>query len=300
MEMLIVVAIIAILVAIAIPVFTTVLEKSRETADLANIRSEYAKVMMDVLDDNEAGYSESGGHIVYLKQSKDDWNRVATAQSTLESLGTIDNNGIPAKDGTCTVYYVESEQMIHFKFDGEASGGDVPGVYNFGNERKTRMSTMARALADALADADPNLVKAFIPGSKGTYNADGEVDSFNYRELWLDPNGINSLSTTRYYQDEQGKSHSYKISDLLADKGVDYSAFTDATYVGSRPVVYFDLETNKPLAVSYFKEGNTGAYRITYLDDEDKGKTYEFSDANYRQKYVYHKDIGKSRGTLVD
>lgn len=41
-ELLIVVAIIAVLVAIAIPIFTTQLEKSREMTDIANLRSAYA------------------------------------------------------------------------------------------------------------------------------------------------------------------------------------------------------------------------------------------------------------------
>lgn len=49
MEMLIVVAIIAVLVAIAIPVFTNQLEKSREATDAANIRSAYAEVMAAAL-----------------------------------------------------------------------------------------------------------------------------------------------------------------------------------------------------------------------------------------------------------
>ena len=44
-ELLIVVAIIAVLVAIAIPVFTTQLEKSREATDVANVRSAYAAVV---------------------------------------------------------------------------------------------------------------------------------------------------------------------------------------------------------------------------------------------------------------
>ena len=51
MEMLIVVAIIAVLVAIAIPVFTTQLEKAREATDEANIRSAYAEVMACALTD---------------------------------------------------------------------------------------------------------------------------------------------------------------------------------------------------------------------------------------------------------
>ena len=49
MEMLIVVAIIAILVVIAIPTFTNALTEAREGADLANIRAWYAEEMLDVL-----------------------------------------------------------------------------------------------------------------------------------------------------------------------------------------------------------------------------------------------------------
>ena len=49
MEMLIVVAIIAVLVAIAIPTFTTSLNKARVATDEANIRSGYASVMAEVL-----------------------------------------------------------------------------------------------------------------------------------------------------------------------------------------------------------------------------------------------------------
>ena len=50
MEMLIVVAIIAILIAIAIPTFTAQLEKAREAADIANIRSTYSAAMVDYLN----------------------------------------------------------------------------------------------------------------------------------------------------------------------------------------------------------------------------------------------------------
>ena len=43
-ELLIVVAIIAVLTAIAIPVFTSQLEKSREATDAANVRDAYAEI----------------------------------------------------------------------------------------------------------------------------------------------------------------------------------------------------------------------------------------------------------------
>ena len=53
-ELLIVVAIIAVLVAIAIPVFTTQLERSREATDVANVRSAYAGVVTDWLTNGSA------------------------------------------------------------------------------------------------------------------------------------------------------------------------------------------------------------------------------------------------------
>ena len=49
LEMLIVVAIITVLVAAAIPIFANQLEKSREAADLANVRSAYAVVLSNAM-----------------------------------------------------------------------------------------------------------------------------------------------------------------------------------------------------------------------------------------------------------
>ncbi len=48
-ELLIVVAIIAVLVAISIPIFSAQLEKSRDATDTANLRSAYAEVVANQL-----------------------------------------------------------------------------------------------------------------------------------------------------------------------------------------------------------------------------------------------------------
>ena len=52
MEMLIVVAIIAVLVAIAIPVFNGALTKAKEAADVANVRATYAEWQTAMLTEN--------------------------------------------------------------------------------------------------------------------------------------------------------------------------------------------------------------------------------------------------------
>lgn len=79
MELLIVVAIIAVLVAIAIPLFTNQLEKAREATDLANIRSAYAVASAEVL----TGEDQNG--------KDDDLGKAETP--AMESTGAFDHSG---------------------------------------------------------------------------------------------------------------------------------------------------------------------------------------------------------------
>ena len=77
-ELLIVVAIIAVLVAIAIPIFTSQLEKAREATDAANIRAAYAEVQAAVLTGEATGKATiekdgSAKETITLKQQKDGW-----------------------------------------------------------------------------------------------------------------------------------------------------------------------------------------------------------------------------------
>ena len=81
-ELLIVVAIIAVLTAIAIPVFTTQLEKSREATDLANLRSAYAEQMTELLTwDGSATISEI---TVHAQQTQSNWQN--NADSTTNTI----------------------------------------------------------------------------------------------------------------------------------------------------------------------------------------------------------------------
>ena len=95
MEMLIVVAIIAILIAIAIPTFTKQLESAREAADAANIRSKYAELMSDYLLDGQAKSAD-----VKLTQQKAGWDN-KEIEGTWSTLGTA--SGSPSANGKCTI-----------------------------------------------------------------------------------------------------------------------------------------------------------------------------------------------------
>mgnify|MGYP002627312840 CR=1 FL=1 len=97
---------IAVLVAIAIPVFSSQLEKSREATDAANIRSAYAEVVAAALSDPDNNHSAT----VSKKQTQTGW------ESELDIAGVSSNN-ITGGSGTITVEYTADDGTI--KIDGQ-------------------------------------------------------------------------------------------------------------------------------------------------------------------------------------
>ena len=105
-ELLIVVAIIAVLVAIAIPVFNSQLEKSREAVDLSNIRAAYAECSAAVLSGDGVDTTDgSKSEDVTLEQTEKGWKgdnaNVKIAGKTLTDLGI--NELDPATNKVVTV-----------------------------------------------------------------------------------------------------------------------------------------------------------------------------------------------------
>ena len=97
-ELLIVVAIIAVLVAISIPVFSNQLEKSREATDLANLRSAYTECYMAVLTETDPGevytFENYDNYVscytdVTLKQRRNNWENGATPEIAGIVLGNV-------------------------------------------------------------------------------------------------------------------------------------------------------------------------------------------------------------------
>jgi len=101
-ELLIVVAIIAVLVAIAIPIFTNQLERSKEATDLANIRSAYAAAVTTVLETN----SDATATAPAAGQRDTSWEFVSGVLTTMSgtSAGTYTiSNARQTGDYTITV-----------------------------------------------------------------------------------------------------------------------------------------------------------------------------------------------------
>lgn len=125
MEMLIVVAIIAVLVAIAIPTFTNQLEKAREATDLANLRGAYAQVMAAALTNSAEDAS------INLKRAGDDgaavWSIEVPATQTVANWQTKDVKvaDIEMNDGNCTTKGGKNWIVSYSEATGKATIGLV-------------------------------------------------------------------------------------------------------------------------------------------------------------------------------
>ena len=128
MEMLIVVAIIAILIAIAIPTFASSLNKSRIATDEANIRAGYADVMVNVLLDNnydaENGNASTAGQTKYYLQK--DGSVATTDTNAYKTQGKNDSAtteiagqkvGAWAKDKKVTYQYDNTKNQAVISFE---------------------------------------------------------------------------------------------------------------------------------------------------------------------------------------
>ena len=125
-ELLIVVAIIAVLVAIAIPVFTSQLEKSREATDLANVRAAYAQVMVDALDDGATTHTDNG---VTFTCAGDAGSRTVTAEVTLKqqqagwqtanastAVAGVTATGSPTVGGSATITWNQATNAVTIEY----------------------------------------------------------------------------------------------------------------------------------------------------------------------------------------
>ena len=98
-ELLIVVAIIAVLVAIAIPVFTTQLEKSREATDMSNLRAAYAEVMAEYLSNGATGTPTA---TVTARQTQAGWQNTENGKLIVRVNGSESEVSVAAKTASQT------------------------------------------------------------------------------------------------------------------------------------------------------------------------------------------------------
>ena len=114
-ELIVVVSILAVLVGLLAPAYTKYIERSRESVDLANVRSAYDELMIEAATENQTTTK-----VVPLKQKIAGWQSMNTV-----SIGGISHTngegdtehwiGDPVKGGVCEVSLTENGVLFNWK-----------------------------------------------------------------------------------------------------------------------------------------------------------------------------------------
>lgn len=264
-ELVVVVAILAILVGLLAPSYTKYVERSRESTDLANVRTKYGEMMAAINLDGK--YPEEAERTVQLKQKIDDWQSAKTITIAGISHTVGDGNtdnwvGTPGAGGKCVIS-LNDDNSVRFTWSGgNESGGkkypfdvdeDLMGPLDKSKLLKDTLSTNnnfeldSNATNSTMVPAILKLIKEDSLLKKGTWAYLGSGNNEKRRYLfWTSVNVSNypegttipviicradgkyyvSKSTTAQRIGTNGKKPYMAIADHLAPKS--YQDIADA------------------------------------------------------------------------
>ena len=120
-ELIVVVSILAVLVGLLAPAYSKYIERSRESVDLANVRSAYDELMIE-----DATENQTTTKVVPLKQKIAGWQSMNTVSigGISHTNGEADTEhwiGDPVKGGVCEVSLTENGVLFNWKGGSENS-----------------------------------------------------------------------------------------------------------------------------------------------------------------------------------
>ena len=240
-ELIIIVAILGVLLVILAPAYTKYIERSRESTDLANAKSAYNELMMNVAEKEEDPEPIS----FKLKQKHPGWQSplpITVGSASFDGTNTDNWVGTPGRNGTCVVSYDKNKGVI---FTG--SGGiDVAVRPTYNGKLDETLTTLKKGYK-RIGDANMNNNKAFF--SNQTFYINGE-----------------RYTTRVYYAD------SAAFKDAL--KGYEPKP------VSYKDSPFFPLEAwhndNQTQGFAYYTYGEGGTINMfTYVNEE---KVYQSTD----------------------
>ena len=158
-ELIIIVAILGVLLVILAPAYTKYIERSRESTDLANAKSAYNELMMNVAEKEEEPEPIS----FKLKQKHPGWQSplpITVGSASFDGTNTDNWVGTPGRNGTCVVSY-----------DKNKGGIDVAVRPTYNGKLDETLTTLKKGYK-RIGDANMNNNKAFF--SNQTFYINGE------------------------------------------------------------------------------------------------------------------------------
>ncbi|MBP3509263.1 type IV pilin protein [Oscillibacter sp.] len=294
-ELLIVIAIIAVLVAVSIPIFSSQLEKSREAVDLANVRNAYSQVMMAAMvEDTSSPLYQNGTYqiVVPLKQTQDGWtmdknNLVVGGISYADDVHWWRKD--PRAKGRCRVYYTNGEAFLNW----------------CGETYINTVSAQDFLTKDILQEIVGNDYKHTVINSNETYEqGEGTKKFIDYAKKHGFDLSDYGAATWQIYVKEPGKNE-ILTHPAIYWSTVDLSSEMVGTFVpvmgyrdGKYDVYYAEVVTNN--------QGKTTEYntiRNNFANVTEAGGNATFQFDNYEDaKAAYDRifTVYQQNGTLTD
>ena len=247
-ELIIIVAILGVLLVILAPAYTKYIERSRESTDLANAKSAYNELMMNVAEKEEDPEPIS----FKLKQKHPGWQSplpITVGSASFDGTNTDNWVGTPGRNGNCVVSYDKNKGVI-FTWSG-------------GTEDAAARPTYKGDLLETVTF----LKGVFSKRNEGTMQNN---EAFYSKQTFT----INGKSyTTRVYQ-----ADSAAFKDALKDYRPKPVSYKDSPF--------FALEAwhnnNQNQGFAYYTYGEDGSINMfTYVNENkvyqttDEGKTWQ-------------------------
>ncbi len=198
-ELVVVVAILAILVGLLAPSYTKYVERSRESTDLANVRTAYGEMMADInLDGKDP---EEAKRTVQLKQKIDDWQSaktitIAGISHTVGEGNTENWEGIPGANGTCEIS-LNDDNSVKFKWSGGNESGGKKYPFDMDED------LMGPLIDSGLLTTDNGIMNAY------NFEIDSKADTQRVKqienEIAKKENSLLKYGTWAYYGNGNGK-----------------------------------------------------------------------------------------------
>ena len=134
-ELIIIVAILGVLLVILAPAYTKYIERSRESTDLANAKSAYNELMINIAEKEEIPDSIT----FKLKQKHTGWQSplpISVGGASFNGTNTDNWVGTPGSNGTCVVSYDKNKGVI-FTWNGGTDDAAARPTYSGEIKRTT-------------------------------------------------------------------------------------------------------------------------------------------------------------------